>query len=160
MSKKVFLSVIGIGIFAIVISACLVGYYHYKNYYLPSKYTLPPPLENVDFPSEQTQYPADWPDELKFPNEFVLVDSSSGKLPENTVQGWAAKFRYKGKPSEAEKVMSPFLKERGWTIVESHRLDSGGYSLLIQLEQGSGIIIIDDDPNTMSESLIIATIFP
>jgi hypothetical protein len=153
MSKKLIIFAVLLGI------VILIGYYVYTNYYLPSTVTLPPPLENVDFPSEPVPYPADWLDELKFPNEFTLVDSSSGTLPEATTQGWAAKFRYQGKPSEATKSISSFMKEKGWTVAEN-KLDSGGNLLLIQREQGSGIIVIDFDPNDASKSLVVATIFP
>ena len=122
--------------------------------------TLPPPLENVEFPSDPVPYPTDWLNELKFPNEFTLVDSSSGTLPESTTYGWSAKFRYQGKPSEALKIISSFLEDKGWTIVENNNLESGGFSLLIQREHGNGIIVIDTDSRNASQTLIIATIFP
>jgi hypothetical protein len=144
-----------------ILGIIILGVYIlYLNYYLPTKYTLPSPLENVEFPTEQEQYPADWLEEFKFPSDFILVDSSSGALPESTVQGWAAKFRYQGTPSEATKAISSYLEKKGWTIVESNELDSSGFSFLIQREKGNGIIIIDTDPNNASQTLVIATIFP
>ncbi len=157
MSKKLVVSAV---ILVIAILLGYFGYYIYTNYYLPSTVPLPPPLTNVDFPSEPMPYPTNWLDELKFPSEFTLVDSSSGTLPENVTQGWAAKFRYQGKPSDAAKIISSFLEEKGWTIVENKKLDSGGFSLLIQREQGNGIIVIDTDSSDASQTLIIATIFP
>ena len=154
MSKKLIIFAVLLGI------VFLIGYYLYTNYYLPSTVTLPPPLENVDFPSEPIPYPTDWLDELKFPEEFRLVDTASGALPEATAQGWAAKFRYQGTPSECTELLSSFLEGNGWTIIENNKLDAGGFLLLIQREQGSGIIVIDIDPNDASQTLIIATIFP
>lgn len=157
MAKKfvIVLTILGF----IILGACF-GYYLYSNYYSPTKYALPSPLENVPFPTEQEQYPADWLDELKFPSDFILVDSSSGTLPESTIQGWAAKFRYDGTPSEARKLATSFLEEKGWTIAESSKLDSGGYSLLLQRDQGNGIVVIDNEPNNTSQSIMIVTIFP
>jgi hypothetical protein len=157
MSRKLVTSAVILGI---VILLAYFGYYLYRTYSLPPIVPLPPPLASVEFPSEQTQYPVDWPDELKFPSGFMLVDSSSGTLPESTAQGWAAKFRYQGKPSEATKLISSFMEEKRWTIVENNKLDSGGFSLLIQREQGNGIIVIDSDPSDAAQTLIIATIFP
>lgn len=138
----------------------LGAYILYSNYYLPTKYTLPSPLENVEFPTEQEQYPVDWFEELKFPSDFILVDSSSGTLPESTTQGWAAKFRYQGTPSDARESSMSFLEEKGWSIIENNKLDSGGYLLLVQREQRSGILIMDTDPNNSALTLIVATMFP
>lgn len=157
MSKKI---ITLLAIFGVVLLTAYVGYYAYINYYLPSRVKLPPPLRNVEFPSEPTQYPEDWPDDLKFPEDFVLVDSTSGTLPESTTEGWSAKLRYQGKPSDAVELASAFFEEKGWTIFQKTRLDSGGFSLILQREQGSGIVVIDSDPNDASATLIIATLFP
>lgn len=147
--------ILGVGILAVY-----VGNNLYRNYNRPSQPSLPNPLENVEFPSEPTQYPADWPDELKFPEDFTLLDSTSGILPESTTTGWSAKLKYQGKPSDAVKLASAFLEEKGWTIFQKTQLDSGGFSLILEREQGGGIVIIDADPNDVSASLIIATLFP
>lgn len=157
MSKKIkpMLAILGM-----TILLAYFGYYLYIHYYVPPNNTLPPPLAKVEFPNEQIQYPSDWPEELKFPSEFTLVDSSSGTLPEGIAQGWAAKFRYQGKPFEAEKAISLFLVGKRWSVVEKNEFDSGGYSLLIQRGNGNGIIVVDDDPNSSSRSVIIVTIFP
>jgi hypothetical protein len=160
MLKKLIIFLAILGILGIIVLMAFVGYYLYLNYYLPKTATLPPPLANVDFPTEQVQYPADWPDELKFPEDLVLTDSSSGTLPDSAAMGWSAKLRFQGKPLEAEKIISAYFKDKGWTIVESTELDSGGFSLIIQREQGNGIIVIDTDPNNSSQTIIIATVFP
>lgn len=157
MPKKAVLAVV-ILVIIIVVPSC--GFFIYTNYYLPSKLTLPPSLANVNFPTGQAQYAADWPDGLKFPTAFVLVDSSSGTLPGGTTPGWSAKLRFQGNPSEAKKMISEFFKNTGWKIVESDQLDSGGFSLLIQHDAGNGIIVIDTDPNNSSQSLVIVTVFP
>lgn len=159
MSKKLIAPLIILGTFILILLACLGCYLSYKQY-LSVTPTLSPPLANVEFLSEQEQYPADWPDEFKFPKEFVLVDSSSGVLPESAAMGWSAKLRYSGQPSDAVKAITAFFDNKGWTIVESNQLDTGGFSLLIQRAQGSGIVVIDGDPNNSSQTLIIATLFP
>jgi hypothetical protein len=157
MSKKL---PIVLAIFGICFLASAIGYYFYTNYYRPARVTLPSALENIEFPSEPTQYPAGWPDDLKFPEGLVLVDSTSGTLPESTTTGWSAKLRYQGKPSDATKLISAFFEEKGWAVSQETQLESGGFSLILEREQGSGIIIVDTDPNDASATLVIATIFP
>lgn len=157
MSKKLIPFLIAIGTTTLL---AYLGYYLYTHRAVSSIQPLHPPLANVNFPTDQIPYPVDWPEELKFPDEFVLVDSSSGTLPKGIIQGWAAKFRYKGNPSDVDIAISSFLIEKGWSIIEKSKLDSGGYSILIMMENGTGIIAIDKDPNKTSQSLIIVTIFP
>jgi hypothetical protein len=157
MSKKIIFILLILGI---VILGSFFGYYYYENYYLPSKFILPPPLANIEFPSDHMQYPSDWPDELKLPQEFILADVASGTLPEGSTKGWSAKYRYQGKPLVAEKQISAFFENKGWVIVESYKLDSGGFSLIIQRNLGNGIIVIDTDPSNSLQTLIIATLFP
>jgi hypothetical protein len=160
VAKKFTFPIIVIFILILAILTISLGYFFYTKYYLASQYKLPPPLANVEFPSNPKNYPSDWPADLRFPNDFVLVDSSSGKLPEGMATGWALKLRYEGKPADATNAITSFLKDQRWTIVERNKLDSGGFSLLIQREQGNGIVVIDVDPKNALHSLIIATIFP
>jgi hypothetical protein len=157
MSKKYTTTLALVGV---VILLAFVGYFVYTNYYLPSRIKLPPPLRNVDFPSEQIQYPANWPDDLKFPEEFALVDSATGELPETTSTGWSVKLRFKGQPSDAVEKTSDFFEEKGWAIIQKSQLDSGGFSIILEQDQGSGIVIIDSDLDDPTTTLIIATIFP
>lgn len=149
--------IIGIISLLVLISATV---YFTKFYHVNDAPTLPAPLAAVSFPSEPIQYPTDWPNDLKFPKEFVLVDSASGTLPESTAKGWSAKLRFQGKPSGAVTAISGFFEEKGWTIVENDRLDSGGFLLLLRHGQGDGIVIVDTDPSNSSHTLIIATLFP
>lgn len=157
MPKKTILALAVLGLF---ISILYLSNYYYAHYYLPSKFTVPQPLGNVEFSQGQAQYPAGWPDELKFPLAFTLVDSSTGTLSEETTMGWSVKLKFQGKPSDADMAISEFFRDNGWTIVESDQMDSSGYSLLIQRGQGNGIIVLNTDPNNPLQTLIIATIFP
>ena len=119
----------------------------------------PSSLANVEFSSEVSQYPNDWPADLIFPQEFYLVDSSSGTLPEGSKDGWSMKLRYDASSSEAEEIVIAFLEDNGWSIINNTPLDSIGYSILIRQDQESGIVIIDSNPKDASKSLILATIF-
>ena len=119
----------------------------------------PSSLAIVEFPYEAAQYPDDWPADLTFPSKFTLVDSSSGALPVGSKNGWSMKLRYVASPSDAEAAATIFLQSSGWQIVKKEPLDSIGYSILIQGDQGSGIVIIDTDPEDSSSSLILATFF-
>jgi hypothetical protein len=123
--------------------------------------TFPPPLANVEFPTQIAEYPTDWPVELRFPEEFTLADTSSGKLPEQDSVGWSAKLRYHGDPKSAADALSAFLIEQGWQIGQRTDLDSGGVLVLIEKDGGgSGIIVIDSDISDLTYSNIVATVFP
>jgi hypothetical protein len=156
MSKKLTIFLVILGVLILI---AFFGYYIYMNYYLPSIYHIPPKLANVDFPTEEKQYPTDWPNELKFPDDFLLVDFTSGTMPENSITGWSIKLRYQGKPSSAVEMLSTFFEDSSWTIVENDELDFGGFLLLIQREQGNGVIVIEIDPDNSLQTLVIATIF-
>jgi hypothetical protein len=161
MLRRLLIFLVIIAILGVIGLLAILGYSLYSNYYHPStSSTLPPPLANVDFPSEQIQYPSDWPNELTFPKDLELVDSSSGTMPDNSIKGWSAKLRYQGKPLDAEKMILAFFESHGWTIVDKKQLDSGGFSLLIQRKSGNGIIVIDTDPIHTSQTIIIVSVFP
>ena len=119
----------------------------------------PSSLASVEFPSEESQYSQDWPADLTFPSDFILVDYSSGILPEGSKNGWSMKLRYDASPSQAEAAAISFLEDKGWQIVQNEPLDSIGYSILIQRGKSSGIVIIDIDPVESSNSIILSTIF-
>ena len=130
-----------------------------KEQFIHPSNTPPYSLADVEFPSEISQYPEEWPADLIFPQEFYLVDSSSGTLPEGSKDGWSMKLRYDASSSEAEEIVIAFLEDNGWSIINNTPLDSIGYSILIRQDQESGIVIIDSNPKDASKSLILATIF-
>jgi hypothetical protein len=159
MSKKIVILVIAIlGVCILLVG--VIGYLVYKNYYMPSTATLPPPPQTYDFPSEQIRYPAEWPNDLKFPEQFVLVDSASGSLPESTSIGWSVRLIYQGNTDATVKALSEFLGSKDWTITDNLSVDSNNVSILIEREGSSGIIAISSDPNNPSQTLITATFFP
>ena len=130
-----------------------------KDQYIQPSGIDPASLASVEFPSEAAQYPQDWPAELTFPTDFILVDSSSGSLPEGSKKGWSMKLRYAASSSDTEAAVTSFLQGNGWQIVQNEPLDSIGYSILIQRGKSSGIVIIDIDPVESSNSIILSTIF-
>lgn len=118
--------------------------------------TLPPPLAKVPFPTKEVDYPPDWPTELRFPEEFRLVDVSSGVFLKGD-KGGAAKLLYKGHPQKAAELLSSFFVSRNWQIIKRYELDSGGVTLLIKRNK-SGIIVIDPDPNNPEYTRIAVTL--
>ena len=123
--------------------------------------TLPPPLEDVEFPTGPAEYPTDWPEALEFPEGFVLADAAGGSLPDATVEGWSAKLRYAGDSSSAAAAVGAFLGVEGWGVVEQTDLDSGGILLLLETSSGgTGIIVIDVVPSQPGFSLVEVTLFP
>lgn len=123
--------------------------------------TLSPPLEHVDFPIQQVPYPPDWPTELRYPEQFAVVEISSGSLPDSASIGWGTKLRYAGDPKTAASILLSFFADHSWQIVEHTDLDTGGVLLVIKRDNGgSGIVIIDSDVGDPNNTIIVATIFP
>lgn len=120
--------------------------------------TLPPPLIGVDFPDQVIDYPAGWPGDLRFPQEFQPSDFSSGVFPGATQSGWSAKLRYAGSPSNASQALSAFFSNQGWQVIEQDTLDSGGFLLVVEKgTQGSGLLIVDSD--STGGTLVLTTIY-
>ena len=124
--------------------------------------TLPPPLEDVEFPGQQIPYPDEWPADLHYPESFRLVEAASGVLPEGEFTGWAAKLRFDDDPQSAADQLSAFFTELGWQIVEQTELDSGGILMLIEKgnKEGTGMLIIDPDTTNPGSSKVLTTVFP
>ena len=162
MSKKtVLLLIVIVGVCILLIGGA--GYFAYKKYSQPEVNTLPPlppPPQTYDFPSEKTQYPADWPNDFKFPEDFVLVGTASGSLPGDTSTGWSARFNYQGSAEDTAKAASEFLESKGWTITDNLPANSDNVTLIVEQDNSSGIIAISKDPNNPSQTLITATFFP
>lgn len=123
--------------------------------------TLPPPLKNVQFPTQVIAYPTNWPIDLRYPEQFSVVEVSSGTLPYSTLVGWAVKLRYAGDLKSAALILSSFFTQKGWQIVESTDLDSGGVLLMIERgDKSTGIVIMDIDASNPAYTIILATVFP
>jgi ribosomal protein L40E len=123
--------------------------------------TLPPPLAGVEFPTQAVDYPSDWPADLRYPESFMLVDTSSGTL-EGGAAGWGGKLRYGGEPQSAADELSSFFAAQGWQVAERAELDSGGVLLLVQRDDGSGsgVIVLDPDVDSPGTTRGLITVFP
>jgi len=124
--------------------------------------TLPGPLAAVEFPSQVTTYPPDWPPDLRYPVQFSLAEATSGVLPQGITKGWAAKLVYQGDPRSAADLLSTFFTSKGWQIIERTELDSGGFLILLQRgdKQHTGAVVIDPDTKRPGYTKIVTTIFP
>jgi hypothetical protein len=124
--------------------------------------TMSPPLEGVVFPGEKVFYPGDWPGELRFPDDFVLVEASSGNFELGGPKGWAAKLRIEADPHSAADLLASFFMAQGWEINDREELDSGGVLILLERMNGAnqGILVVDPDLTDPSYTNILATVFP
>ncbi len=123
--------------------------------------TLSPPLTRVEFPDQIQSYPADWPDELHYPEVFSLVETTSGLLTDGA-KGWGAKLLYEGGAQDAADLLTSFFVDGGWQVVDRTELDTGGLLLLVQQaeKENSGALILDPDPNDPRLTRVVATILP
>lgn len=124
--------------------------------------TSSPPLAGVEFPLGTVEYPEDWPIELRYPEEFNLVETSSGSLDPGAPKGWAAKLRFEGDVKRAADLLSSFFTENGWQVSERTDLDSGGILIMIERNAGAnqGILVIDLDLTDPAYTNVLATVFP
>jgi hypothetical protein len=132
---------------------------------LPQKSTsinlaLSSAIVNLEFPTSKIPYPSDWPEDIQFPEDLILVEANSGTATDGERQGWSGKFRCSCTPNEAEKIIMDDLKGKDWSQVENMRLEAGGVVFIVEKEPGEGIIIIDYDPDDDKQSIILATFFP
>jgi len=120
--------------------------------------TLPPPLENVEFPEDVKPYPVDWPADLHFPESFKSVDFNQGTLPGGNKLGKSLKLRFNGSIQDAIDGLRTFLNEKGWKIVDETDMDTGGKLWIIEKDGGgTGMIIIDAQGS--DKIVIIATFY-
>jgi len=122
---------------------------------------LPPPLASVDFPLQVIDYPTEWPSDLRYPAQFVPVETTSGDLPGSVARGWGTKLVHQGDAGNAADKLSAFFISNGWQIIERTELDSGGYLLSLQRHdrQDTGAVVIDPDTEQPGHIKIIITVF-
>jgi len=123
--------------------------------------TMSSPLANVEFPTQEIQYPSDWPADLLYPDQFIVVDTSSGTFSETDKTEWAAKLRFAGDINTAADLLSSFFVNEGWQVIERSNLDGGGLLIIIQKNSTSnGIVIFDRDSHDAQYTSVVTTIFP
>lgn len=121
--------------------------------------TLPPPLARANFPKQAISYPQDWPTELRFPQEFVVVNTASGPSADGAVQIWTLKLRFAGNADAATEAMLTFLASRGWNAQQSV-LSSGTHVVTIERNNGAngGGFEADTDPDDPASARILIAV--
>lgn len=114
-------------------------------------------LEEDDFPVEEINYPSDWPETLEFPDEFKLVDANTTSILEDENPSLTGKIRHLNPPNVVNQSLLSFLNSHDWKVVRNESVDSGAYFLMVEKEGGSGMFVIDSEPNG-NGSLIIFTV--
>lgn len=122
--------------------------------------TLPSSLSGVAFPTQPIEFPPDWPDDLHFPGEFTLVETTSGTL-EGGVAGQGAKLLFEGASEEASELIISSLEANDWHMVENVQLDSGGLVLAFEGidRQASLLIVLEGDEHQSGIVRVVVTVF-
>jgi hypothetical protein len=122
--------------------------------------SLPPLLSGETFPVREIDYPDDWPSDLRFPKELIVVETSSGILNEGNSIGWITKLRSKGDVSQAKDLLMSVMEGNGWNIQEESDLGSSGALFLIAHPETSrtGVVVIEPDETDATQCLIVVTI--
>jgi hypothetical protein len=119
--------------------------------------TLPPPLAGVPFPEQMIDYPLEWPEELRLPAPFRLVEVESGPLVEGDKIGWGGKFRFPNEPAAAAEALVTFFEETAWQINEQLDLGDGALLLFVSAvdREGEGMIVVDREPVATAGSRLL-----
>ncbi len=124
--------------------------------------SLPPMINKLKYEGEPVSYPDDWPNAVRYPKEFLLMDPVSGSLAgiggDNST-GYAAALLYKGNVSDAVQLMGEFMKSNGYTL-ECTKMQSWKYLLVVDKNHKGGAITFEEDLEEKDITRIIATVFP
>lgn len=120
---------------------------------------ISPAIAALDIPKDGVSYPDDWPEDLRFPKVFTLVETSSGKSVGGSSQGWTAMYRIKGSVDEAEASLRKHFLDLGWQIPAVEKQEESGYMFLLEKGESNGFIVIEADPDKRNQTLIMATFF-
>ena len=132
-------------VFSILFIAGLIAYLYsyFKPYNIDTSVSRPEatvtttPNNTLDLGG----YPDDWPEELIYPDEFTLIETSSGTLVDGADIGWGAVLEYTGSIEDAIDLMESHLTSHGWTIISRDEVDN------------NGILVVDDD-NENGQSIV------
>jgi hypothetical protein len=106
-------------------------------------------------------YPSGWPDDVRYPAQFTVMDANTVRTHDNELPAYAVQMRFEGDMQTAAESFSSYFAARGWRIVERSELDSGAISINVARngDRDSGNIIIDPDPLDTGKVRITAIIF-
>lgn len=114
-------------------------------------------------PFQSIPYPLNWPSELFFPDEFILLDGSFSQTSENNSIVYSADFLFNGDAKNAADLIETYFINNSWSTVERSDYDSF-YAVLTfsrNNEDGEAIIFIGPAvENENSISAISTTIIP
>ncbi len=125
----------------------------------PDQVNNSPSISSLDIPEQTVDYPDGWPEELRFPIEFTLVESNSGESVGGSSYGWTAMYRMDDSVDEAESILREHFTDSGWEIPVIEKQDETGYTFLLEKGESNGFVVIEADPNKRNQTLIMATFF-
>lgn len=96
---------------------------------------------------------------MTYPQEFELLNITSGKSYDNTKVGWSLQHRYKGSIDDVIKNIYEFYLSKGWIIYETYPLDSGGITQILTKSQNESCLIVADYDSQQPDHVIIITTF-
>lgn len=121
--------------------------------------TMPPVLPALEFPTATVEYPADWPEQLVYPERFDLLIANRSLLPDGVSEGWFTQHRVDGEPTDVAGDLTAQFEMSGW-VVDAFDLDANAVLLTLSHNDdvGSGSVTIDRDPDNLERSLVLSTI--
>lgn len=135
----------------------LSGCFFQKN--LEAKDNNAPSIADLNLSKQEISYPDEWPVEFRLPDSFILVEVNSGTSIGGSQQGWTAMYRFKGNVDEVEEAINKYFKQNNWDILISENQEAGGYILLLEKGEMEGFTVIEVDPDSDRETLIMITVF-
>jgi len=114
------------------------------------------------FPEKTIVYPPDWPEGFIYPEEFKLVEQSSGKLTEESAMMYKASIIFEGKPPEATCEVIKYFEGKNWTISELVNRDDLGFIVVLQDADGvgTGLLNVEVGFQNYERSQIGLSVFP
>lgn len=121
---------------------------------------LSPPINGEYFPTQQVPYPPDWPNDLRYPDEFILVETVVSPTFADGTRMWDAKLRYKGDLKTADRLLSQFLTAKGWQIIDHIESLKRGITVMIERNNqlNSGGLLLNSDTEHPDDVIILVTI--
>ena len=109
--------------------------------------TMPSPLAGMKFPNDPISYPKEWPEELVLPQQFLLLQTTTGPLIDPKYTGRLMYLRYKGSLQDTANILVPFFTKNKWSI-EHHALSNVTFMILMERKEtdSTGSVIYEIDP--------------
>ena len=104
------------------------------------------------------EYPRGWPDNLRLPAEWHLVEATSAKLT-NGRTGWSAKLTYDKDAKTAVASLVAILEQNGWKC-ETRDLGANGALVLMELpgKNTTGTAVVGPAPQGTAARIILTVL--